>query len=361
MIDLSFRDKKFKLVEKFFIFLLISVVIIITGFVFMIVRGMNIGVEFGGGANISVTVHEAVEYNADEFKSDFVKWLKDKGYSVNNTVQTSNNDTYEFRIGTTMTKNGEKIDLNAIDPDTGDTYLTSESGTLKPEMTDAVVNYFRTKYSLSDDDFNNDSVTVNVHAIGNQVMKSLIRAAIIAVSVAIVVMLAYIAIRFTWISGLAAILALTHDVLIMIAFTTIFYIPVNSTFIAAVITIIGYSINATIVVFDRIREIEKQPSFAQLSDKEISNMAVTQTLSRSILTTVTTLVMIVMLTIFGTASIREFAFPIIFGLIGGAYSSILLSAPIWVYLRKLFRQENKRPKQKVAKKKATPAVDSVAE
>ncbi|HBF86423.1 MAG TPA: hypothetical protein DDW54_01945 [Clostridiales bacterium] len=145
--------------------------------------------------------------------------------------------------------------------------------------------------------------------------------------------------------------------LIMVSFTTIFRIPVNSTFIAAVITIIGYSINATIVVFDRIREIEKQPSSEGFVDKDIANQAVTNTLSRSILTTLTTLVMIVMLAIFGTASIREFALPIIFGLIGGAYSSILLSASIWVYLRKLFKQENKRPKTKIKRKATVSAVE----
>ncbi|MCQ2399561.1 MAG: hypothetical protein MJ072_03535 [Clostridia bacterium] len=117
----------------------------------------------------------------------------------------------------------------------------------------------------------------------------------------------------------------------------------------AVITIIGYSINATIVVFDRIRELEKMPSYQDKTDKDIANEAITSTLTRSILTTLTTLAMISCLAIFGTATIREFAFPIIFGLVAGAFSSVLLSAPIWVLLRKLFNQANKKPDLKQAK------------
>ena len=133
----------------------------------------------------------------------------------------------------------------------------------------------------------------------------------------------------------------------MFALTTIFQIPVNSTFIAAIITIVGYSINATIVVFDKVRELERRPSYAEVTDKEVANEAIISTLGRSVLTTLTTLVMIGALAIFGTQSIREFALPIIFGLLAGAYSSVLLSAPSWVYLRKLFKQADKRPKAKV--------------
>ncbi|HBF86147.1 MAG TPA: hypothetical protein DDW54_00550, partial [Clostridiales bacterium] len=192
MIDLSFRDKKFKIVEKFFVFLCISLAVIIAGFVFMAVSGMNVGVEFGGGANVEVTVdgvNSIGGYDANDFKNHFYDYLTDRGYEVNKTVQTSGISTYEYRIGTTMTKDGSKIDLNATDPGdaNGETYLTTEMKALQNEMEPAIVEYIRTKYSLSEDDFTSDSVSVKPHSIGNQVMKSIIRAAVIAVSVAIVV------------------------------------------------------------------------------------------------------------------------------------------------------------------------------
>ena len=170
-----------------------------------------------------------------------------------------------------------------------------------------------------------------------------------AMAVAVVVILVYIAIRFNLLAGVSAVIALLHDVLIMVAFTTIFQLPVNMTFIAAIITIVGYSINATIVVFDRIRELHALPSNLEKTDAEIANEAIAGTLSRSILTSITTLVMITILAIFGSSAIRDFAFPIIFGLLAGLYSSVLLSAPLWVKLRKLFKQENKKPVKKIKK------------
>ena len=220
-----------------------------------------------------------------------------------------------------------------------------------------VIDWVKTNKNMT---ITEDDVNVKTHTIGNEVMQAIIKNAAIAVAVAVVVILIYIAIRFTWISGLAAILALIHDVLVMTACTIIFQIPVNSTFIAAIITIIGYSINATIVIFDRVRELEKNPTDSLLTDAEIANKAIASTVWRSILTTITTLVMIVALAIFGNSTIREFALPIIFGLIAGAYSSVLLSAPIWVYLRKLFGMSGKRPKVK-AKATKTEATAEAAQ
>ena len=145
----------------------------------------------------------------------------------------------------------------------------------------------------------------------------------------------------------------------MFAATAIFQIAINQTFIAAIVTIIGYSINSTIVVFDKIRELLKRPSYADVTDVDIANESIALTLKRTVLTTLTTLVMISLLAVFGTQAIREFAYPIIFGLIAGAYSSILLAAPTWVYLRKLFKQANKKPVTK--KKKVTKQETAVAE
>lgn len=354
--NFSFKNKKLKIVEKFIPFICLSLAIIIAGLIFMGVKGMNLGVEFSGGSNIQVTVHNVSELDANDFKSSVKSWLagdrdgngskESKEYSVSSNVQTSGKSTYEFRIGTTMKVNGDEVDLNAQSSKSDETLLYEENAEIKEELKGFIEDYIAEKYSLTEDKF---SVEVEPHVIGNDVKNYTVRNAFIAVAVAVVVVLIYIAIRFTVLAGISAIFALLHDVLIMVALTTIFQIPVNSTFIAAVITIVGYSINATIVVFDRVRELQALPSNLTKTDKEIANEAIAGTLSRSILTTITTLVMIVILAIFGSAIIREFAYPIVFGLLAGLYSSALLSASFWVYLRKLFGQENKKPTKKVKK------------
>ncbi len=161
--------------------------------------------------------------------------------------------------------------------------------------------------------------------------RDLIHNAILALLVAFAGMLIYIAIRFDVFSGLAALFALMHDVLVMCAFMVFFrgVFQVNSPFIAAVLTIVGYSINNTIVIFDRIRETAKAPGYSLLPRKEVVEHSVMATLSRTINTTVTTLITLVALYIFGVDSIREFAFPLIVGMLAGVYSSVLLSGQVW--------------------------------
>ena len=155
--------------------------------------------------------------------------------------------------------------------------------------------------------------------------------AIIASAVAAVLILLYITIRFEFRSGIAAVIALVHDLLVMLSMYIIFQIPFNMNFIAAALTILGYSINATIVVFDRIRENRKlmpKEEFASVVDHSIW-----QTMNRSINTTVTTLLAIVLLLILGVSSIRNFALPLTIGILAGCYSSVCLSGSIWNKLR----------------------------
>ncbi len=350
------KNKNLKIVQKFVIFLVIAFLVIAAGAAMMIVKGMNLGVEFKGGMTISVEVEGVSISNEKEFE-DEVNTLLKNGVTINGetvkfnpsgTVQKSGDNEYEFRVDRdAVGSTSGKIDLSNMEA----TMTTAQQEAYRKQDGD-FAKAIQTKVSeyvtSKNPQATNVTITVKPSTMGNDVMKATLRNAIIAVSVAVVVILAYIAIRFTLISGVAAVLALLHDVLVMTALTTIFQIPVNSTFIAAVITIIGYSINATIVIFDRIRELERTPS-APLDDKDLANKAIANTLTRSLLTTLTTLVMIVSLAIFGNSTIREFALPIIFGLIAGTYSSVLLSASTWVYLRKLFKQSNKRPTVKVKK------------
>lgn len=166
-----------------------------------------------------------------------------------------------------------------------------------------------------------------VERVSASVGKDLTRSAFLASGVAVLLILLYIAIRFEFRSGIAAVIALIHDLLVMLSVYVIFRIPFNINFIAAALTILGYSINATIVVFDRVRENRKTMktgSFAVIVDTSIWD-----TMSRSINTTVTTLIVMLMLLIFGVSSIRNFALPICVGVLCGCYSSVCISGPLW--------------------------------
>ncbi len=352
---------KIKVVNKFFIFLGVSLAIILAGVLVTIFKGLNIGIDFSSGAEIDVTVTDEEGINEKEFEDFVNSWLKgNRGEGVEadefevaatpRISTTPGKMTFEFRITDKMKKaDGTSVNMSE------DKSLAETVNNIAADIREPVENYFKTNVAafkdLSEEEIR-DIIEINYSTTDNSVMLYTVRTAFIAAAVAILVMLIYIMFRFTWISGLAAVLALLHDVLIMVACMSFFGIAINSVFIAAVITIIGYSINATIIVFDRIRELLKTPSFNEYSDADLADEAIKHTFKRSILTTITTLVVIVLLAILAPSSIREFAFPIIFGLIAGAYSSIFLSAPIWVYLRKLFRQSGKRPKEKKSKKRS---------
>ena len=155
--------------------------------------------------------------------------------------------------------------------------------------------------------------------------------AAMSIVIAVVLMLIYITFRFELLTGLSAVLALCHDMLVMMSIYAIFRLPVNTSFIAAILTILGYSINATIVVFDRIREntrFLRKESFV-----DVANRSIWQTMARSINTSVTTLITLVCLYILGVPSIKEFALPLIVGVICGCYSSVFLASSFWVLFK----------------------------
>ena len=169
--------------------------------------------------------------------------------------------------------------------------------------------------------------------------------AIKALLIAFVCMLIYIAIRFSPLSGAAALFALLHDILIMCAFMVFFrgLFQVNSPFIAAILTIVGYSINNTIIIFDRIRETRAKPGYTQVDLMDVVEVSVASTLSRTINTTLTTLFTLVCLYIFGVSSIKEFAFPLLIGMLAGTYSSVLLSGQVWaIWDKKLAQNKAKK-------------------
>ncbi|MCI9031109.1 MAG: protein translocase subunit SecF [Clostridia bacterium] len=180
----------------------------------------------------------------------------------------------------------------------------------------------------------------------------LLWSALAAILASVVLMLVYIAFRFELTSGLSAIIALFHDILIMFCFMVIFRIEINSTFIAAMITILGYSINNTIIIFDRVRENNKSLYASGSTATFIANKSVSETLLRSINTSITTLLTIGMVAILGVHDIKIFALPIIIGLLAGTYSSICISPAIWASWKDR-KKKNKTSEPKKELEKAT--------
>ena len=164
--------------------------------------------------------------------------------------------------------------------------------------------------------------------------------AIVAVVLATICMLIYIWFRFKDIrfAG-SAVIALIHDVLVVLAFYAIARISVGNTFIACMLTVVGYSINATIIIFDRIRESLKANEGKKTDLKELVNQCITYTLSRTLNTTITTLIMLVALFIFGVASIQEFALPLMVGMLCGAYSSVFITGALWYIFKKIGKKQ----------------------
>ena len=258
-------------------------------------HGINLGIDFEGGLSMQYDMKTAVN------SADVSAVLDGMGIATSTvTVQGRDDNEANIRI-----KDVAKDDIQKVQAD-------FETG-------------IREKYP--------EAVSIgDVNYVGPVAGATLVRNAIISVLLASVLMLIYIAIRFDLNSGLSAVFGLLHDVLIMLSFMVIFrsVIQMNSSFIAAALTIVGYSINNTIVIFDRIREnAKKMPTTPR---EEVTNISIRESLGRTICTTVTTLITIVALCILGVASIREFALPIIVGILSGVYSANMINGYVWAFL-----------------------------
>ncbi len=276
--------------------LIISAAIICVALVLTIFgHGVNLGIDFEGGLSMQYDLKQAIAKGDVEAVLD---GMNIQSYTV--TVQGSGDNEANIRI-----KDVAQDDIQNIQ-------AAFETG-------------IREKYPDAE-------VVGDVNYVGPVAGATLVKNAVLSVLIAAVLMLVYIAIRFDLNSGLSAVFGLIHDVLIMLSFMVIFraVIQMNSSFIAAALTIVGYSINNTIVIFDRIREnAKKLPTTAK---EEVANLSVKESLGRTVLTTLTTLITIVALCILGVPSIREFALPIIVGILSGVYSANLINPYIWAAL-----------------------------
>ncbi|MBQ6907532.1 MAG: protein translocase subunit SecF [Clostridia bacterium] len=279
----------------------ISIAIILLGIIFYFVNGgFNLDIDFTGGTTLTIDM-QGKSFTTDEISA----LIKDTlGYSASN-VQTSNGNII-ISISTPKTINSNVA-------------LSTDDRT-------KLFNAIKEKYGIDDNALtDHDSIDAT---IGQELKHS----AILSCIFALILMLIYISIRFEFLSGIAAVLSLTHNVLVLLSIYVIFQLNINTTFIAAILTIVGYSINDTIVTFDRIREIMHKVKKTPF--KDIVNRGVNETLVRSINTSITTLLTIVILYFVGVTSIKEFALPIIIGILVGTYSSIFIASPIWSILKK---------------------------
>ena len=287
------------------LFFIISLVLILSGPLFMIInsasgnKALNYSLEFSGGTATNVTFNENMDIATIDSE---VTPLVEKVTGDSNVQPTKVRDTNQVIIKTRSLSVEEREELNK-----------------------ALVEKFDVDESL-----------IQAENISATVSNEMRRDAIVAVIIATICMLLYIWFRFRDIrfAG-SAVLALLHDVLVVLAFYAIVRVSVGNTFIACMLTIVGYSINATIVIFDRIREHLKSPKKGE-SLEDIVNGSITETLTRSIYTSLTTLVMVTVLWIMGVSSVREFAAPLMVGIICGAYSSVCITGALWYVMKKRF-------------------------
>ena len=281
-------------------FSVISIIIIIIGAISVAFCGLNLGIDFKAGTDITIATEEKL--NKKELKSD----LKELGLKSSN-IEIADEEVV-IRIDEALS--GEEV---------------KEANS-----------YFEDKYEAK----------VNIGVISNVVKKELVKNAILSVMVALVGIILYVSVRFKFSYAVAGVVALVHDVAIMIALFGLLQLEVSSMFIAALLAIIGYSINDTIVTFDRIREnLVKEDKITREKLEEVANRSMQETFTRTIYTSLTTLIPVLALIFLGSKEILTFNIAMLFGLIAGTYSSIFIAVAIYVAVEKRSLGKTKKKKK----------------
>lgn len=272
-------------------FLLLPLLVIVAGIVMYFVNGgFNFDIEFMGGVRMQVDMEQAFD---NEEVSDFLE---------------------------------EQLGISPVIVQAGSgTTATIKTQPIDDAQKDLIFTSLKEKYSLKAE------APMSVNSASASFGKEVQGKAFLYTLIAIVLILVYIAFRFEWRSAVMAVLALALNILVMMAVYAITYTPLNTTFIAAMLTIVGYSINNTIVVFDRIRENMKgfRAKKGGTTVSDVVNRSINESMGRTLNTTITTLITVVLLYFLGVPSIKEFAFPLIVGVVAGAYSSIFIASPFW--------------------------------
>ena len=284
-----------KIMNNYWKFLILPILFILVGVVILATSGFETDIDFSGGTMMQIDMERALSIEDQE--------------QIESTIESVTG-----------------VEVYSVQKVGGDSQIIIKMGSIDADKRIEVFETLKEKYALAAEQ------PLASENISPQISQEIIYNALLAVVIASVLMMIYIAIRFELLSGIAAISAVVFDVLIMLSAYAVFRIPVNASFIAAILTIIGYSVNDTIIIFDRIREnlrFSKKEDFAKVCEKSIW-----QSLRRTLNTTSTTAIALIVLFVFGTESIREFALPLIIGVISGAFSTIFIASPMWNLMRK---------------------------
>lgn len=285
--------REFKFIDKRKIFYSVSVGIMVLGLIMGGVRGLNYGIDFTGGTMMQIDMGQKVSQS--QVQKSLAK------YDLNEEIVFAGDNQQEIIIRTTKAlENKERMEI---------------------------VNSLSNTFGISEDN------VLSIEQFGPSVGKELQKNALIAILISALGMLIYVSLRFEWKFGVSALLGVIHDAIIVLAFYAIFNITVNSPFIAGILTVVGYSINDTIVVFDRVRENLRLLKNEGL--QRILDLSINQTLQRSIMTSVTTLIVMVPLFIMSGPAIREFVVPLMVGVTVGCISSVAECAPFYHDINKL--------------------------
>ncbi len=270
---------------------ILSSLLIIVSIIVLLIKGLNLGVDFKGGTLIELRVENS-NINISDIRSSFLKM--NLGDVTVKKFGKQNDYLIKFEKASSKNKNQIQIINDQLSSDLNE-----------------VINFRR------------------VENVGPKVSNELLKAGMLAISLSLAAMLLYIWIRFEWQFSLGAIIAIIHDVVITLGIFSILSYEVNLSIIAAVLTIVGYSMNDTVVIFDRIRENLKKHTSKKIL--EISDLSTNETLSRTVITSVTTLLALFSIFIFGGAILKGFSFAMIVGVIIGTYSSIFVATPVLNY------------------------------
>ncbi|WP_181833027.1 protein translocase subunit SecF [Bacillus taeanensis] len=287
---MSFNTEKweFDFVKHRNKFFLISLSLLVLGTICLFIFGLNLGIDFKSGSRVDVTTEQTL--SVDEIKEQF----EEIGFTPEEVTLAGNNS--EIAVARFI-------------------------GVLSQEEIASIKNHFSSEYHAEP----------SISTVSPQVGRELAKNAFIAVVIASIGIIIYVAIRFEWLQGVAAIIALFHDAYFIIVLFSILQLEVDIAFIAAVLTIVGYSINDTIVTFDRIRENMKYEKKVRTFEDvaRVVNKSLIQTLGRSINTVLTVVFAAAALMVFGSESIRTFSIALFIGLIAGTYSSLFIASQLW--------------------------------
>ena len=286
------KDYKFNFNKYFKVFNIFSFVLIIISVALLIFKGLNFGVDFKGGTLIELRATDK-QITISQVRQSFLN------INLGDVTVKEFGKNNDFLIKFEKKENNNKNLIVQIKED-----LTKSLG---PGF-----NFRR------------------VENVGPKVSSELLRSGIIAIGLSLVAMLIYIWIRFEWQFSIGAILALFHDVLLTLGIFSLFSLEINLSIVAAVLTIVGYSMNDTVVIFDRVRENLKK--FSDIKIFDLTNISINETLSRTIITSVTTLLALVSIYVFGGEILKGFSLAMILGVIFGTYSSIYIANPILILL-----------------------------